>query len=169
MEVGPEGVRPAQGARAPKPRLGPAWLQRVNTTLILILLLVGMGFGIRTVSQRYASEVSVPGTYVKVRTGRGGVVEARSAPGPARPPGGPTISMEITLADVGSVVRLIEEVSGSRVTLACPTERRVSLRARDAPVENVLGAVAGATNLSLGWREGAYTLSACPPKVEDGG
>ncbi len=92
-------------------------------------------------------------------------MEARAAPAGAggRGPGagGATISMEVTLADVASLVRLIEEVSRQQVVLPCAVQRRVSLRVRDAPVENVLEAVAAAANLTLSWRNGTYTLSSC--------
>ncbi len=169
MSASTEVNPPSGGGGREGPRFGVAWLQRANTTLVLVILLIGMGFGIRTVSRRYAAEVSVPGIYVRVRPERGGLVEARTTPLPERHPGSPTISMEITLADVGSVVRLIGEVSRTRVMLPCPVPRRVSLRVRDAPVENVLEAVAAAANLTLGRREGGYTLSGCPPKAGEGG
>ena len=144
-------------------RFSPAWLQRTNTTLILVILIAVMGFGVRAFSQRYAREVNVPGIYVKVRPDRGGVVEARALPRPAHHPGSPAISMEVTLADVASLARLIEDVSRARVVLPCPVDQRVSLRVRDAPVEDVLEAVAAAANLVLSFRDGTYTLSSCPP------
>lgn len=142
-------------------------MRRANATLILVIILAGMGFAIRAVSKKYAAEVSVPGTYVRIRPERGGTVEARAAPARARSrgpgAGGPTISMEVTLADVASLVRLIEEVSKTRIVLLQPVERRVSLRVRDAPVEAALEALAAAANLTLTWRDGAFVLAGCVP------
>jgi hypothetical protein len=141
--------------------------------VILGLVLAAAGIGVRVLSKRYGGEVSVPGIYVKVRPERGGMVEARAAPAGAggRGPeaGGPTISMEVTLADVASLARLIEEVSRLRIALPCPVPQRVSLRARDAPVENVLEAVAAAANLHLTFRDGTFVLDACPPSARAGG
>ncbi len=158
--------RAAQAGREGRSRFSPAWLQRLNTTLILVILIAAMGFGVRTMAKHYAGEVSVPGIYVKVRPETGGTVEARALPGAGgRGPGvgEARISMEATLVDVASLARLIEEVSRARVVLPCPVERRVSLRARDAPVENVLEAVAAAANLHLLSRDGSFVLSACAP------
>jgi hypothetical protein len=131
--------------------------------LLLVILIAAMGIGVRAVSKRYAGEVSVPGIYVKVRPERAGLVEARALPRPARHPGSPPISMEVTLADVASLARLIEEVSRVRIALPCPVPQRVSLRARDAPVESVLEAVAAAANLHLSFREETFVLSGCVP------
>lgn len=161
MEAGQQVSGPSRGGLRGKSPWSPAWLQRANTTLILIIVLGGMGFAFRTLSKRYAEDLRVPGIYVKIRPEGGGTVEARAAPAPARHAGGPTISMEVTLADVASLVRLIEEVSRVRIVLPCPVERRVSLRVRGAPVGNVLEAVAAAANLALSSRDGTYTLSAC--------
>lgn len=164
MGDGQQVSGPSQRNSKGKARWSPAWLQRANTTLILIILIGGMGFAFKTFSRRYAEELRVPGIYVKIRPQAGGTVEARAAPGPARHAGGPPISMEVTLADVTSVVRLIEEVSRRRVVLLCPVDRRVSLRVRDAPVEDVLEAVAAAANLSLAVRDATFVLNACPAR-----
>jgi hypothetical protein len=137
--------------------------------VILGLVLAAAGIGVRVLSKRYGGEVSVPGIYVKVRPERGGMVEARALPAPARHPASPPISMEVTLADVASLARLIEEVSRLRIALPCPVPQRVSLRARDAPVENVLEAVAAAANLHLTFRDGTFVLDACPPSARAGG
>ena len=152
----PGGSRPARG-----------WQRRVGGMVLLGLIIAAAGIGVRVLSKRYAGEVSVPGIYVKVRPERGGLVEARATPAGAgrRGPGagGPTISMEVTLADVASLARLIEEVSRVRIALPCPVPQRVSLRARDAPLENVLEAVAAAANLHLTVRDGTFVLSGCAP------
>jgi hypothetical protein len=134
--------------------------------VILGLVLAAAGIGARVLSKRYGGEVSVPGIYVKVRPERGGMVEARALPAPARHPASPPISMEVTLADVASLARLIEEVSRLRIALPCAVPQRVSLRARDAPVENVLEAVAAAANLHLTFRDGTFVLDACPPRED---
>jgi hypothetical protein len=131
--------------------------------LLLLLIIMGLGLAVRAVSKRYAGEVSVPGIYVKVRPERGGLVEARSGPVPARHAGNPKISMEVTLADVASLVRLIEDVARTPIKLPCPVAQRVSLRVRDAPLEQALEALAAVANLTLSWRDGAYTLSSCVP------
>ena len=163
MEAGQQVSGPSRGGLRGKSPWSPAWLQRANTTLILILLIGGMGFAFRTLSKRYAEDLRVPGIYVKIRPEGGGSVEARAAPAPARRAGSPRISMEVTLADVASLARLIEEVSRARIVLPCPVQQRVSLRAHDAPLESVLQAVAAAANMTLAWRDGAYTLGACGP------
>ncbi len=157
-----------QGSPKGGSRWSPAWLQRVNTTLILVILIGAVGFGVRTLAKHYAGEVSVPGIYVRVRPERGGTVEARALPGAGGwgpGVGEARISMDVTLVDVASLARLIEEVSRVRVVLPCPVERRVSLRVRDAPVENVLEAVAAAANLQLLSRDGSFVLSACAPET----
>ena len=164
MEAGQQVSGPSRGGLGGKSPWSPACLQRANTTLILIIVIGGMGLAFRTLSQRYAEDLRVPGIYVKIRPEGAGSVEARAAPAPARRAGSPRISMEVTLADVASLVGLIEEVSRVRVVLPCPVERRVSLRVRDAPVENVLEAVAAAANLHLLSREGSFVLSACAPR-----
>ncbi len=153
----PPGRPPAAG------RFGPEWLRRANTTLILILLLAGMGFAFRALSKRAAEDLPVPGVSVKVRTERGAGVEARAAPPPDRRAAGPPITMEVTLADVASLVRLIEETARIRVALPCPAAQRVSLRVRGAPVEAALAAVAAAANLTLTGRDGTFILNACAP------
>jgi hypothetical protein len=152
------GSRPARGRQ-----------RRLRNIVILGLVLAAAGIGVRVLSKRYGGEVSVPGIYVKVRPERGGMVEARALPAPARHPASPPISMEVTLADVASLARLIEEVSRLRIALPCPVPQRVSLHARDAPVENVLEAVAAAANLHLTFRDGTFVLDACPPVARAGG
>lgn len=155
------------GGRGAGPRVGAAWARRRGMILGLVALVAAAGFAIRAVSKRYAGRVSVPGIYVKVRPEGGGEVEARAAPAGGRGrrsgAGGAKISMEVTLADVASLARLIEEVSRVRIVLPCPVPQRVSLRARDAPVETVLEAVAAAANLTLASRNGTYLLSSCVP------
>jgi len=156
---------PLEGPRA-RPRAGrfrPDWLRRANTTLLLILLLAGMGFAFRALSRRAAEDLPVPGVYVKVRTERGEIAEARAAPPPGRGTAGPPITMEVTLADVASLARLIEETARIRVALPCPAAQRVSLRVRGAPAEAALAALAAAANLTLTARDGTYILNACAP------
>ncbi len=157
----PQGDPP--GEQGPR----PARLQRVGTVLILILLLGGIGLAARALSKKYAPEVSVPGTYVKIRPEAGGIVEARALPARTRAqapgPVGATISMEVELADVASLVGLMAEVSKTRIVLLQPVARRVSLRVRDAPVESALEALASAVNLTLSWRDGAFVLGGCAP------
>lgn len=160
---------PRGAAKGDAPRARPPRLQRINTTLVLLLLVAAMGFTVRSLSKKYAEEeVRIPGIYVKVRSPRGGTVEARAAPAPAHQTGGPTISLEVTLADVASLVGLLEEMSRTRVTLPCPVQQRVSLRARAAPVEAALEAVAAAANVTLLRRDAAYVLNACPPAAPQG-
>lgn len=144
-------------------RVTPAWLGRVNTTLILVILLVGMGFAFRMLARRAAEDLRVPGVYVRIRTERGAVIEARAAPLPGAHVAGPSLTLEITLADVTSLARLIEETSRVRIALPCPVAQRVSLRVRDAPVGEALAAIAAAANLHLLQRDGTFILNACPP------
>jgi hypothetical protein len=134
--------------------------------VLLGLVIAAVGVGARVLSKRYAGEVSVPGIYVRVRPERGGMVEARALPRPAQHPESPAISMEVTLADVASVARLIEEVSRVRVALPCPVPQRVSLHARDAPVADVLEAVAAAANLHLTYRDQTFVLNGCAPRED---
>ena len=159
----PGTVRRPEGGRGRAPRFSPAWLQRANTTLIILLLLGAMGFGFRALSMRAAEELPVPGIYVKVRAEGGGVAEARASPVPSRQAPGPTLTLEATLVDVASLVRLIEEETKTRIVLSGPVEQRVSLRVRNAPVEAALEAVAAAANLALTQRDGAYLLRAPGP------
>jgi len=159
----PVMVRPPEGGRRGGPRVGPAWLQRANTTLVLLIVLAAMGFALRALSKRAAEELPVPGIYVKVRAARGGAAEARAAPVPARRAPGPVVTLEATLVDVASLVQLIEERSKTRIVLSGRVEQRVSLRAQNAPVEAALEAVAAAANLTLTRRDGTYILSAASP------
>ena len=154
----PEGSAPA------RVRFGAAWLQRANTTLLLVLLLAGMGFAFRAFSKRAAEDLRVPGIYVRVRPAQGGLVEARAAPLPFRRASGPEITLEVSLVDVASLVQLLEEVSRARVVLEGRVEQRVSLKAQKAPLEAALEAVAAAANLTLRVRDGGFVLSAATPE-----
>jgi len=163
MGSDPERPQAPPGGPPRGSRPGRGWPRRVGRIILLGLVIAAAGIGARVLAKRYAGEVSVPGIYVKVRPERGGMVEARALPRPAHHPGSPAISMEVTLADVASVAGLIEEVSRVRVALPCPVPQRVSLHARDAPVEDVLEAVAAAANLHLAYRDKTFVLDGCAP------
>jgi hypothetical protein len=148
-------------------RFGAAWLQRANTTLLLLLLLAGMGFAFRGLSKRAAEDLRVPGIYVRVRPEGGGLVEARAAPLPFRQPVGPDITFEVTLVEVASLVHLLEGLSRTRVALEGRVEQRVSLKAQGASLEAALQAVAAAANLTLSMRDGGFVLTAAGERHED--
>src|SRR5574341_1186829 len=134
--------RSPQEGRTGGARFRSAGHQRTYTVLVVLVLLVAVGFGARVLSRRYGGEVSVPGIYVRVRPERGGIVEARALPARDHRADGPNISIDVELVPVANRAGLIEEVSKARVAVPCSIEQRVSLRARDAPVERVLEAVA---------------------------